>query len=125
VIDTNGFRFTVQKSNCLQANVYLNKDIFTRFECEGNHQLGINLLLLLDFLSMLGPNSGNQVALHFSNKKKNPSFLVNLDRYDRLRTGIPERTSQYETDIGQIYLFYIYFKVVPFLDPKGWISRHF
>ena len=38
MIDKNGFRFTVQKSNCLQANVYLKKDLFTRFECEGNHQ---------------------------------------------------------------------------------------
>jgi hypothetical protein len=70
VIDKSGFRFTVQKSNCLQANVYLKKDLFTRFECEGNHQLGINFLLLLDFLSMLGTNSGNQVALHCSNNKK-------------------------------------------------------
>ena len=34
VIDKSGFRFTVQKSNCLQANVYLKKDLFTRFECE-------------------------------------------------------------------------------------------
>jgi hypothetical protein len=78
VIDKNGFRFTVQKSNCLQANVYLKKDLFTRFECEGNHQLGINLSLLLDCLSMLGTNSGNQVALQISYAGEGHPILLQM-----------------------------------------------
>ena len=78
MIDKNGFRFTVQKSNCLQANVYLKKDLFTRFECEGNHQLGINLSLLLDCLSMLGTNSGNQVALQISYAGEGHPILLQM-----------------------------------------------
>jgi hypothetical protein len=78
VIDKNGFRFTVQKSNCLQANVYLKKDLFTRFECEGNHQFGINLSLLIDCLSMLGTNSGNQIALQISYAGEGHPILLQM-----------------------------------------------
>ena len=78
MIDKNGFRFTVQRSNCLQANVYLKKDLFTRFECEGNHQLGINLSLLLDCLSMLGTNSGNPVALQISYAGEGHPILLQM-----------------------------------------------
>ena len=78
MIDKNGFRFTVQKSNCLQANVYLKKDLFVRFECEGNHQFGINLSLLLDCLSMLGTHSGNQIALQISYAGEGHPILLQM-----------------------------------------------
>eukprot|EP00802_Teleaulax_amphioxeia_P019732 Tamp_19977.p1 GENE.Tamp_19977~~Tamp_19977.p1 ORF type:complete len:302 (-),score=72.85 Tamp_19977:322-1197(-) len=87
VIDKNGFRFTVQKSNCLQANVYLKKDLFTRFECEGNHQFGINLSLLIDCLSMLGTNSGNQIALQISYAGEGHPILLQMVDGDVICSG--------------------------------------
>ena len=78
VIDKNGFRFTVQKSNCLQANVYLKKELFTRFECEGNHQFGINLSLLLDCLQVFGTSSGNQIALQISYAGEGHPILLQM-----------------------------------------------
>ena len=78
VIDKNGFRFTVQKSNCLQANVYLKKEIFTRFECEGNHQFGINLSLLLECLKIFGTSSGNQIALQITYAGEGHPILLQM-----------------------------------------------
>jgi len=78
VVDKNGFRFTVQKSNCLQANVYLKKDLFTRFECEGHHQFGLNLTLFLECLNMLGSSSGNQIALSISYAGEGHPILLQM-----------------------------------------------
>ena len=78
MIDKNGFRFTVQRSNCLQANVYLKKELFTRFECEGKHQFGINLSLLLECLSVFGTSSGNQVALQLNYAGEGHPILLQM-----------------------------------------------
>lgn len=104
MIDKNGFRFTVQvamsvsramsivtiewgdmltfctvqKSNCLQANVYLKKELFTRFDCEGKHQFGINLTLLLECLSVFGTSSGSQVALQINYAGEGHPILLQM-----------------------------------------------
>jgi len=87
VVDKNGFRFTVQKSNCLQANVYLKKDLFTRFECEGHHQFGLNLTLFLECLNMLGSSSGNQIALSISYAGEGHPILLQMVDGDVYSSG--------------------------------------
>ena len=89
MIDRNGFRFTVQKSNCLQANVYLKKELFTRFECEGNHQFGVNLTLLLECLSVFGTSSGSQVALQINYAGEGHPILLQMVDGDGLRPFCP------------------------------------
>lgn len=65
VMDRNGFRFTVQKSNVLQAHVYLKKELFSFFDCETKQQFGVNLSVLLECLNIFN-SSSNFVALQIS-----------------------------------------------------------
>ena len=89
MIDKSGFRFTVQKSNCLQANVYLKKELFTEFTCQGNHQFGLKLNLLLECLNIFGTSSGNQIALTITYAGEGHPVLLQMMDGDGLCPHFP------------------------------------
>jgi len=77
VIDCNGFRFTVEKHGCLQAHVYLKRELFSEFKCTGQQQFGINLTILLDCLSIFS-SSDNFVSLQISFAGEGSPLLLDM-----------------------------------------------
>jgi len=79
LIDAHGIRFTVEKGRCMQSNVYMKKELFTRFECDRRHEFGINLSLLLDCLKVLGhADAADMVSLQLSYAGEGRPFLVQM-----------------------------------------------
>jgi cell cycle checkpoint protein len=77
VIDGNGFRFTVEKSGCLQAHVYLKRELFTQFETTEAQQFGINLTILLDCLNIFS-SSTSFVSLQISYAGEGRPLLLDM-----------------------------------------------
>ena len=77
VIDSNGFRFTVEKSGCLQAHVYLKRELFTEFEATEPQQFGINLSILLECLNVFS-SSTNFVSLQISYAGEGRPLLLDM-----------------------------------------------
>jgi cell cycle checkpoint protein len=67
----------VEKPGCLQAHVYLKRELFTEFEATTSQQFGINLSILLDCLNIFSA-SPNFVTLKISYAGEGRPLLLDM-----------------------------------------------
>eukprot|EP00124_Ichthyophonus_hoferi_P004589 Ihof_evm1s525 gene=Ihof_evmTU1s525 len=61
-ISEKGLRFTVEEAGCLQANAFIQSELFQRFEVQGKAELAVNLNILLECLNIFGGKDGGSTS---------------------------------------------------------------
>ncbi|CAG7883772.1 unnamed protein product [Brassica rapa] len=106
-LSEHGIVLIVEESGCLQAKVYLQRELFTKYEygAEGRPRFGISLGLLVDCLNTFSsPGHSNTIEIKYPGPDME-LLLKSVDTlnsciYSEIRTRIPE-TSEWDYNFEQ------------------------
>ncbi|XP_024021719.1 uncharacterized protein LOC21400754 isoform X2 [Morus notabilis] len=91
-ISEHGMVVIVEETSCLQAKVYLQRELFIRYEygAQGRPRLGVSLGLFVDCLNTFSaPGHSNTIEIQYPG----PDMQLLLNIYAEIRTRIPDTIS--------------------------------